>query len=185
MRPCGVELALDLRALHEPLARGLDLAAARLEDRHRRARPDEHAHRDALGGLGEQLLDRGGVRGPGSKSGSRCHEQTWTWRLALRIASAIRGSAFAPSISTSSELPSRGGAAVCAHRPSVAGASAVSWPWRRIRRMWWWIIARSIPPPTAASKRSSSGPPWVPPYPLASEIMASDQSTSAAPGRRP
>ena len=66
------------------------------------------------------------VRGPGSKSGSRCHEQTCTWRCAPRIASAIRGSAFAPSISTSMALPWRGGAAVCAHRPSLAGAIAAS-----------------------------------------------------------
>ena len=36
----------------------------------------------------------------------------------------MRGSAFSPSISTSSALPSRGGAPVCAHRPSLAGASA-------------------------------------------------------------
>ena len=46
--------------LHQPLARGLDHAAARLEDRHRRARPDEHAHRHALRGLGQQLPDRRG-----------------------------------------------------------------------------------------------------------------------------
>ena len=60
----------------------------------------------ALGRLGQQLAAPGvAVRGPGSKSGSRCHEQTCTWRWAPRIASAIRGSALAPSISTSSALP--------------------------------------------------------------------------------
>ena len=68
------------------------------------------------------------LRGPGSKSGSRCHEQTCTWRFAPWIASAIRGSALAPSISTCIELPSRGGTAVSAHRPSVAGARARELP---------------------------------------------------------
>ena len=57
-RRAGVELALDLRALDQPLARLLDDAAAGLEDRHRRARPHEHAHRDALRRLGQQVAHR-------------------------------------------------------------------------------------------------------------------------------
>ena len=65
----AVELALDLRAAHEPLARGLDLAAARLEHRQRRARPHDHAHGDALGGLGQQLADRRRVARAGVEVG--------------------------------------------------------------------------------------------------------------------
>ena len=44
--------------LHERVALGLDEPAAGLEDRHGRARPHEHADRDPLGGLGQQLADR-------------------------------------------------------------------------------------------------------------------------------
>ena len=87
----------------------------------------------------------------------------------------MRGSAFSPSISTSSALSSRGGAPVAAHRPSLAGASAASCPWRRSRRMWWWIIARSMPSPTAASNRSSSGSPMGTSVPASLTGMASDQ----------
>jgi len=41
------------------LARGLDGGAAGLKHRHGRARPHDHAHRYALGHLGQQFLDGG------------------------------------------------------------------------------------------------------------------------------
>ena len=159
LAPVGVQHALDPGAAHELVARGsLTSRAARLEHRHRRAGPDEHADGDALGGLGEQLAHRRAVaRRSGWKPGSKFHEQMWTWRRAPRIASAIAGSAFAPSISTSRRCPRAAAWPVVAYSPSLAGASAASCPWRRNRRMWWRIIACSMPPPTAASTRSRSG----------------------------
>ena len=106
----GLELGADPGAADELVALGPDDAAARREHRDRRARPGEHPHRDALGDLAEQLAHRGdGPVRSGRNSGSRCHEQTWTWRRAPWIASAIAGSACAPSTSTSSVLPARGG----------------------------------------------------------------------------
>ena len=53
---------------------------------------------------------------------------------AFCIASAIAGSACAPSTRTSSEQPSRGGGSPAAHRPSSGGSSARSQPRRRRRR---------------------------------------------------
>ncbi len=150
-----VELALDLRAAHQRVALRAHQPAARLEHRHRRAGPDQHAHRHALGGLAQQLAHRRGLRAargrtPARGATSRRGRERW----APRIASAISGKAFSPSISTSIELPGRGGAPVDAHRPSLPVAIAPRCPWRRSRRMWWWTIARSSPSPTAASKRS-------------------------------
>ena len=173
-----VELALDLRAAHEPLARGLDLGAARLEDRHRRAGPHDHAHRDALGGLGQQLAHRPRVARAGVEVGLEVPRADVD--VALGACGSPRRCAAARSRRRSApraRCPSRGGAPVCAHRPSLAGASAASWPWRRRRRMWWWIIARSIPSPTAASKRSSSGISMRLPVPASLRSMASDQPT--------
>ena len=53
-----VELALDLRPLHQRVALGLDEPTTGLEDGHGRARPHEHADRDPLGGLAQQVADR-------------------------------------------------------------------------------------------------------------------------------
>jgi hypothetical protein len=52
-----IQLAVDLRPADQPLARGLHARAPGLKDRDRGARPHDHAHGDALGGLGEQLAD--------------------------------------------------------------------------------------------------------------------------------
>ena len=153
------------------VALGLHDAAARLEHRHRGARPDQHADRHPLGRLGRAARARASTCADRRRSRApRFHEQTCTWRCAPRIASAIRGSAFAPSISTSIALPSRSGRG--------RGLSPTGLRWRaparpdgqgaRSRRMWWWIIARSIP---SADRRRRNGRAWliVPPYPLASE----------------
>jgi hypothetical protein len=50
-----VERALDPRPGHELLAHLPHLAARRVEERQRRAGPDEHANGDPLGKLGQQL----------------------------------------------------------------------------------------------------------------------------------
>ena len=134
----------------------LTSAAARLEDRHRRTRPDEHAHRDALGGVGEQFLDRGRVARAGVEVGlevpaSRRARGAWRCGSPRPSAAARSRRRSGPRAS----CPRAAGRAVCAHRPSVAGASACSCPWRRRRRRWWWIIARSMPSPTRGVERSS------------------------------
>ena len=56
----GVELAVDPVSKIEPLDHPPNLSAGRTEDRYRSATPDEHAHVDPLGQLGEQVShDRG------------------------------------------------------------------------------------------------------------------------------
>ena len=52
-----VHLAADARAARERADGLLHLRARRVEGRHRRAGPHEHAHVDALGQLGQQLTD--------------------------------------------------------------------------------------------------------------------------------
>ena len=116
------------------------------------------------------------LRGPGSKSGSRCHEQTWTCRFAPWIASAIRGSALAPSISTCIELPSRGGTrglrpqalgrgreGARAGRAASGGACGGGSSRARSRHRW--------------RRRPDRELSWDSPYPLACFAMASDQPT--------
>ena len=90
----------------EPLARGLHARRA-AAGRPAPARPPTRSRAPGRARRSRPAARAPGVavRGPGSKSGSRCQEQTWTWRCAPRIASAIRGSALAPSISTSIALP--------------------------------------------------------------------------------
>ena len=106
-----------------------------MEGRHRRAGPHEHAHVDALGQLGQQRADDDRrLARTTSKCGARCQPVMCTKSRAFCIASAIVGSACAPSTRTSSEQPSRGGGSPAAHRPSSGGSSARSQPRRRRRR---------------------------------------------------
>src|SRR6185312_1948166 len=51
----GIDRRLDRGLPRERVHRRLDLGPRRVEDRHRRARPDEHPDRNALGDLGEQV----------------------------------------------------------------------------------------------------------------------------------
>ena len=60
----AVEGALDLRAAAEPVDHLADVSPRRAEDAHGRAIPDEHAHRDPLRDLGEEVPDGHGILVP-------------------------------------------------------------------------------------------------------------------------
>ena len=134
-----VQLAADARPVHELVARGSRTARARLEQRHRRAGPQQHAHvrrarrpRRAASRSGRALVV---ARQP--EAGVMCQPAMCTDERAPSIASAIRGSASAPSMSTSSEQPSRGGGSPEHHNvPSAGGLYEPECSSRASRRRW-------------------------------------------------
>ena len=140
-----VHLAADARAARER-AHGLaDLRARRMEGRHRRPGPHEHAHVDALGQLGQQRADDDRRLALDELEVRREVPAGDVDEVARVLhASAIAGSACAPSTRTSSEQPSRGGGSPAAHRPSSGGSSARSQPRRRRRRRCLSVTAASI-----------------------------------------
>ena len=78
-------------------------------ERQRGASPQQHAHGHARRGVGEQLAQDHRRLWPGVSANSGVTHQPamWTCERAPAIASAMRGSACSPSISTSIALPSR------------------------------------------------------------------------------
>ena len=99
-----------------------------------------------------------------SKPGSRCQPVMCTERLAPASASAIAGSASAPSISTSSALPGRGGGSPAAQIASSGGSRARAQPSFCSRRRCFVSTAASTTSPTLASRRltrrPATGPVW-------------------------
>ena len=74
-----------------------------------------------------------------------------------RSASAIAGSACAPSMRISIALPGRGGTSVAAH-PPAGGSSASRWPILVRRRRWWRQICCVTCSPNQASTGKSARP---------------------------
>ena len=134
----GSASAADARAARERARRRRATSRARrVEGGHRRARPHEHADVDALGQLGEQRAERRRGGSPRDELEVRREVPAGDVDEVARVracASAIAGSACAPSTSTSSAQPSRGGGSPAAQRPSSGGSSARSQPRRRRRR---------------------------------------------------
>ena len=106
-----------------------------------------------------------------SKCGARCHPVTYTKRRAPCSASAMAGSACAPSMRTSSEHPWRGAGSPAAHSPSSGGSSARPHPRRRRRRRCFIVTAASIALPTWASARPARGRAMAASCPLGASAM--------------
>src|SRR3954470_4714 len=107
-----------------------------------------------------------------SKCEARCQPVTCTCERAPAIASAMSGNAEAPSTSTSTRQPGRGGGSPAAHRPPAAGGSRTpGWPSRRRRRRWCSLTVPSIAAPRSASARATGAggiPLLCPPRPVRS-----------------
>ena len=116
----GSHLAADARAARERADGLLDLLARRVEGRHRRAGPHEHAHVDALGQLGQQRADDDGRLAADELEVRRQVPAGDVHEVGARpaCASAMAGSASAPSTRTSSEQP-------CARRRIAGRPQAV------------------------------------------------------------
>ena len=174
-----VELALDLRALHERVALGLDEAAAGLEDRDGRTRPHEHPDGDPLGGVGQQVPDRArvaragvevGLEMPGAdvdvalggadRLGHRGQGVLAVDQHLERVALARRGR---PSAPTGPRSPARSPRAARGGASAAGGDGSSRARCRRLRRR---------------RRGLRVGPPCLIAYPLASRLnMASDLST--------
>ena len=154
-----VAVGLDLRVARQVLDLGLDLLARRVEERDRRAGPDHDAHVDPLGQLGQQRADRQRVLAADQLEVRRevpAGQVDVRARAAQRLGD--RGSAVAPSTSTSSAQPARGGGSPVAHSassPRGGGSSTPPWPSRRSRRRWWRLTVASTAAPSRASARAT------------------------------
>ena len=163
-----VDLAADARVAREG-AHGLaHLRAAGVKGRDRRPGPDEHAHVDALGQLREQRARRDGRLAAHELEVRRQVPAGDVDEVARALHAPRRSPAAprAPSTSTSSEQPSRGGGSPAAHRPSSGGSSARSHPRRLSRRRCLADTAASIALPKAASARPTRGMAMAVPCPL-------------------
>jgi hypothetical protein len=86
-----------------------------------------------------------------TKSGDMNHPVMWTCERAPRISSIMAGRASAPSISTSTPFPGRGGGASSAQPPE--GASSAALPSRARRRRCLAFTAAVMPSPALRSSR--------------------------------
>ena len=85
-----------------------------------------------------------------TKSGDRNQAVRWTCETAERTSSTIDLSAASPSISTSSRVPSRGGAAPLPSAQPPGGGSRALLPSRRSRREWCRRTPAAMRSPTSA-----------------------------------
>ena len=158
-----VESALDLRVARQCLLHFAHVSTRRPERGDRRSLPEQHAHVDPLGQLGEQDPDDQRLLFAAQRElGREKPPREVDMRRGGRHLRAIRGSASAPSIRISSVFPGRGGAVPRAYANAVA-SRACSHPTRRRPRRCRLLTALSIllPSPcpsfTVRSSRNRGG----------------------------
>ena len=153
----GVKLASDLGTRDQAVAHRTHLAARRSEQGERRARPHEHADREPLRELCQEVPENHPlVAAHELEVGREVPARQVDVGAARSNTAAISGSAWAPSIRISARLPGRGGGSPAA-QPPAGGSTARSHPILRRRRTWCRVSPREISSPIQRSaKRARS-----------------------------